>query len=283
MSWRGTSRRRFGCEITVTAWLFVVALSLYSPSVTNGQQAPGAITPKVNRSDSDQPDKTISSDQAAAILIELREIRRLLEKQQVQLDRAFVPSAPPERVQLSVANNWNIVGSDEAPITLVEFTDLQCAFCRRFHAETFPLLKKNYIDTGKLRFVSRDMPLEFHHFAWKAAEATRCAGDQGKFWELRNAILEASPLSDESILKLGTELLPDTLKFRTCLNSEKYKGAIQTEAKEAATLQVSGTPTFVLARSKKGTLDGVRIVGNQSFSIFQEKIEELLASQTSQQ
>ena len=166
--WSGMSPRRFVGKTKVARWLLMAgAVFLCLLPIAGAQQSPGANArhdPDGNRNPIVQRGDNITSAQAATILAELHEIRRLLEKQQVQLDRAFVPSVLPERVQIGVANTWHALGSDEAPVTLVEFTDLQCAFCRRFHAETFPLLKKNYIDTGKVRFVSRDMPLEFHKY-----------------------------------------------------------------------------------------------------------------------
>jgi protein-disulfide isomerase len=222
-----------------------------------------------------KPQVGISREQADAILTELRQIRRLLEQQQE------ASSAPPatqsEKVQISVATDWHVTGSDQAPVTIVEFTDLQCTFCRRFHVETYPMIKKNYIDAGKVRFVSRDMPLEFHQHALKAAEATRCAGEQDKFWEMRNAILESMvPPSEDYILNLAKNFMLNPAAFRACLDSERYKPAIQKDTDEATALHISGTPTFVVARTTKDTLDGVRMVGALSYLEFQLKIDGLL-------
>lgn len=225
----------------------------------------------------------ICREQADLILEELRQIRRLMEKQQIQLQQAFVPSAPvSEKVRFRIEDDWHAIGSDDAPVTLVEFTDLQCMFCRRFHADTFPQIKKNYIDTGKVRFVSRDLPLDFHPYAEKAAESARCAGDQGRFWEMRNLVLETTDtLNDDSILNLASYLKLDLDKFRLCLGTSRYKVAIQNDSVQATTLNITGTPTFVLGRSTTGTLEGTRMVGLQSFSAFQAKIEDLLEKGTS--
>jgi protein-disulfide isomerase len=140
--------------------------------------------------------------------------------------------------------------------------------------------KKNYIDTGKVRFVSRDLPLEFHPFALKAAEAARCAGDQNKYWELRDALYaNAAPPNDDVVKKAAESLSLDEKGFRACLDSDKYKADVQKDAVEAATLQISGTPTFVLAKSAKDKLNGVRIVGAQSFATFQAAIDGLLKTE----
>jgi protein-disulfide isomerase len=226
----------------------------------------------------------ITKEQADAIVAELKQIRQLLEKQQAQFARAVPPTpaapAPPEKVQMSVGNGWYAIGRADAPVTLVEFADFQCPFCKKFHTGAYSELKKNYIDTGKVRFVSRDLPLEFHPFALKAAEAARCAGDQQKYWELRDALYSnAAPPSDEVINKAVETVLLDKSAFQSCLASEKYKADVQKDATEAATLQISGTPTFVLAKSSKDKLNGIRIVGAQPYVAFQTAIESFLKTE----
>jgi protein-disulfide isomerase len=227
----------------------------------------------------------ITKEQADAIVGELKQIRQLLEKQQVQLARAMAPQppaapAPPEKVQMNIGNGWYAIGRPDAPVTLVEFADYQCPFCKKFHTDAYAELKKNYIDTGKVRFVSRDLPLEFHPFAMKAAEAARCAGDQNKYWELRDALYSnAAPPSEDVIKKASEGLALDAKGFQACLDSDKYKVNVQKDASDAAKLQISGTPTFVLAKSAKDKLDGVRIVGAQPFAAFQAAIEGLLKTE----
>src|SRR6266704_1199611 len=111
----------------------------------------------------------ISRQQADEILNELRQIRQLLEKQ------AKAPQPQGEQITRAKVNldGFAMLGSKDAPLTMVEFTDYQCPFCQRFHVTSFPDLKKEYIDTGKVRFFSRDMPLDFHANAMRAAEAAR--------------------------------------------------------------------------------------------------------------
>lgn len=223
----------------------------------------------------------ITKEQADAIVGELKQIRQLLERQQMQLARAMAPRpAQSEKVQMNIGNGWHAIGGADAPVTLVEFADYQCPFCKRFHTDAYAELKKNYIDTGKVRFVSRDFPLEFHPFALKAAEAVRCAGDQNKYWELRDALYSnAAPPNDDVIRKAAENLSLDAEDFQACLDSDKYKADVQKDASEAAKLQISGTPTFVLARSAKDKLDGVLIGGAQPFSAFQAAIEGLLRTE----
>jgi protein-disulfide isomerase len=246
--------------------------------------APGAKC-LVAQHDAAAKSDAVTKEQADAIVGELKQIRQLLEKQQTQLARAMAPQpaaapAPPEKVQMNVGNGWYSIGRADAPVTLVEFADYQCPFCKKFHTDAYAELKKNYIDTGKLRFVSRDLPLEFHPFALKAAEAARCAGDQNKYWELRDALYaNSAPPNDDVIKKAVENLALDAKGFQACLDSDKYKADVQKDASEAAKLQISGTPTFVLAKSAKDKLDGVRIVGAQPFATFQAAIDGLLKTE----
>src|SRR6266852_9091619 len=108
---------------------------------------------------------------------------------------------------MTVDQGWYALGRPDAPVTLVEFGDFQCGFCKRFHSDAYGELKRNYIDTGKVRFVSRDLPLEFHPYAMKAAEAARCAGDQQKYWELRDALYSNAAPPSEDVIKKAVETL----------------------------------------------------------------------------
>ena len=151
---------------------------------------------------------------------------------------------------------------DDAPLVLVEYTDYQCPFCQRFHTDAYAQLKTNYIDTGKLRFVSRDFPLDFHENARRSAVAARCAAEQGKYWELRHVmIVNASQLQPDKIVGYAQNASMDVDKFKTCIASDKYRAAIDKDVAEGTAAGVSGTPSFVLGRVENGKLEGVRLVG----------------------
>jgi protein-disulfide isomerase len=136
-------------------------------------------------------DEGITRQQADQILDELRQIRHLLEQQQARADGQQNEEEAPKRAKLSL-QSVPMLGNKDAPLTMVEFTDLQCPFCNQFYSTTFAELKKNYIDTGKMRFYSRDLPLDFHPDAMRAAEAGRCAAEQGQFWKMRD-LMAANP------------------------------------------------------------------------------------------
>ena len=144
------------------------------------------------------------------------------------------------RAKLTDLSGVAMLGSKDAPLTIVEYTDYQCPFCQRFHVTAFAELKKNYIDAGKVRFYSKDMPLDFHPNAMRAAQAARCAGEQGQFWTLRD-VMGANPgkLDMDNILAFATDLKMDAKKLRACVESDKYKNA--EEAGDALQLKLMKT------------------------------------------
>ncbi len=266
---------------------FLMIFVLSHPYIAAGQNPPDTKSTARQEQAKTQPDTSstpqgISKEQADAILNELRQIRLLLEKQQMLLARGVASQPytppPPQKVQMILDGGWRSIGRADAPVTIVEFTDMQCPSCRKFHSDAYAELKKSYIDTGKVRFVSRDLPLEqLHPYALKAAEAARCAGDQSKFWEYRSAIFSGGAALNDDVLKKSAEGLSLDMKvFQGCLDSEKYKTDVQKDAQEAAKLQIMATPTFVLAKSTKDKLDGIRMTGAQPFATFQSTIESLL-------
>ena len=216
-------------------------------------------------------DEGITREQADQILNELRQIRQLLEKQ----GEKDAPAAPA-RAKLNL-EGFQMLGRKDAPITLVEFTDYQCPFCRQFHTTVFGDLKKNFIDTGKVRFYSRDLPLDsIHPDAFRAAQAARCAADQGQYWKLRD-IMGANPgkLDMENLVSAAGSLKMDTTAFRGCVESQKYKEAVQTDVLEAMKIGAEATPTFVLGKSTPQGVDGELIVGAQPYAEFVKAIAKL--------
>ena len=123
----------------------------------------------------------LTRQQGEQILQELRQIRQLLERQQAKPAAQQPQEEAPTKAKITDLSGVPMLGSKTAPLTIVEYTDYQCPFCQRFHVTVFAELKKAYIDTGKVRFFSKDMPLDFHPNAMRAAMAARCAGEQGKF------------------------------------------------------------------------------------------------------
>jgi len=170
-----------------------------------------------------------------------------------------------------------MLGNPKAKITLVEFSDFQCPFCRSFWSGAFQQIKKEYIDTGKVRFVYRDFPLSFHPAALPAAQAAQCAHDQGKFWEMHDKLFEEQARQgtgtvqfSETDIKQWASQIPglDMNKWTVCVSSGKYISEIDKDTKEGTSYGVSGTPTVFI--------NGKPVVGAQPFSAFKAEIDTLL-------
>ncbi len=159
-------------------------------------------------------------------------------------------------------------GDPDAPVTIVEFSDFQCPYCRKFYQETLPLIEERYISTGKVRMVYRDFPLGFHEYAQKAAEAGECADEQGKFWEYHDRLFQTDDLSVDNLKKIAADIGLDAQQFNSCLDSGKYASEVQKDVSDGRKLGVSGTPTFFI--------NGKKIVGAQPFSVFEREIEQAL-------
>lgn len=216
----------------------------------------------------------LTKSQGDAILKELREIKQLLAKSQQQQ----VPAAPtkPEILKIKGGAIY-VLGKSDAPLTLVEFTDYQCPFCARFETTTFPEIKKKFIDTGKVRFIMRDFPLEFHPFALKAAQSVRCAGDQGKYWEMRDVLFRnQSKLDVDSLAGYAKGLSLNGDTFKSCMADDKHLKEINDEAKYVSSLGITGTPTFVLGKAVGDSVEGLKIVGALPLEVFEGAINEML-------
>ena len=208
------------------------------------------------------------------MLKELKAIHALLDR----LTQPTPAAAPqPTTAKLNNLKGF-VLGRPDAPLTMVEFTDLQCPFCRQYATTTFDQIKKEWIDTGKLRYISRDFPLDFHPQAMPAARAARCAGEQGKFWEMRMGLMRnANLLTPDYITRTAGDLKLDTKAFAACTASTKFDGEIQADVLEGSNIGVSGTPSFVIGKTAATTLEGPMIVGAMPYAQFDAKLKELLA------
>lgn len=218
----------------------------------------------------------LTSEQGDAILKELKEIKALLQNMERQ-KRTQPARQRPVRARVKAEGSFYL-GDKKAPLTLVEFTDFQCPFCKRFHESVFPELKKKYIDSGKLRYVSRDFPLRIHANALLAANAGRCAGEQGKFWELRDVLFaHGRNLGQEAIVGYARALPLNIGQFQHCLEGRKYSRSIKNDISDANAAGLTGTPSFVLGKTANdGFVDGAVIIGAKSFPYMENKIDQLL-------
>jgi protein-disulfide isomerase len=170
------------------------------------------------------------------------------------------------------------LGRRDAPVAMVEFTDYQCPFCSRFHQQTFPALKRKYMDSGRVRYVVADLPLSIHPQAERGAQAAHCAGEQGRYFPMQEALFRhTATLGPEAMVKAAGEAGLAAEAFQACLASGRHLEAIRASASLAAGLGIRGTPSFILGRiGADGELEGLRLVGAQPLEAFEQRIEALL-------
>ncbi len=178
-----------------------------------------------------------------------------------------------------------VLGDKNAPLTLVEFSDFECPFCKRSFDQVLPELKKNYIDTGKLKLVYRDFPLSFHVNAHKEAEAAECARNQGDdttFFKFHDQIFTQTTSNGTGLALSKLPLIAQRLglnveQFKQCLDSGKFSGEVDKDIADGTAAGVSGTPSWFIGQSTKdGIINGTLVVGAQPFSTFQAIIDEQL-------
>jgi len=186
------------------------------------------------------------------------------------------PSAPsaPSPSGAAVADMKSLVdddpflGNEDAPVTIVEWSDYECPFCARFYSQTLSQIKSQYVDTGKVKFVYRDFPLSFHPQAEPAAIAANCAGEQGKYFEFHDKIFDnggAAGKSNVDYKRWAQELGLNVAEWETCLSDPAQKQEIQKDFRDGGAAGVSGTPGFII--------NGKLVSGAQPFSVFQQVIE----------
>ena len=173
----------------------------------------------------------------------------------------------PPRATVTLRPGAPVEGPANAPITIVEWSDYQCPFCKRAHPTVEQVLTE-YKD--KVRFVYLDYPLPFHQMAMPAAQAVHCAEDQGKFWEYHKNLFEvAGDLSTADLTKRATDLGLDSAAFQACTDSKKHDALIKANYDDGSALGVTGTPAFFI--------NGRMLVGAQPIEQFRELINDELS------
>jgi len=207
---------------------------------------------------------------------ELQELKSLLRQREV------VSRVRPVDVVLDV-RDAPFKGDRSARVTLVEFADYECQFCARHFHVTLPQLERDYIRTGKVRYVFRDFPLQsLHKEALRAAEAASCAGTRGKFWEMHDRLFAGPKSLGPHDLRRHAEAVGlDAREFEQCLATTNHAAKIQRDMVDGQKAGVRATPTFFIGPT--GT-DGqtvkatTMLVGAQPYAVFREAIEGLLSA-----
>jgi protein-disulfide isomerase len=188
-----------------------------------------------------------------------------------QVEPTKAPPADPMTIPLN--DSMPMLGNPNAPVTVIEFADYQCPYCGKFFKNIYPDLKEKYIDTGKVRFIYQDFAF-LGKESEDAAQAAKCAGDQGKFWEYHDYLYQhqdgenQGAFSIANLKKFAAALKLNKSKFDSCLDSEKYAKAVADQTAFGSSLQITGTPTTFV--------NGYRSTGSQPFAAFETKIKKEL-------
>lgn len=214
----------------------------------------------------------------AAIREELAAIRKNLEQGQ----RAPALSGPNVAGKVFDIGDNPVRGSAGTKVVLIEFTDYQCPYCRRHSLQTQPQIEKNYVDAGKVRFVSLDMPIaSLHPLAFRAAEAAHCANDQGKYWAMRDRLF-ANQRALEPWNAHAEALGLDVASFEACMNAGQHADGIRRDMAEASRAGATGTPSFVVGLADDehpGKVRGLTLLrGAKSYASFKQALDAALES-----
>ena len=211
------------------------------------------------------------------LLREVEEIKKLVQEKSARIDAGSKPAAP----KISSVNVFGepFRGTNTAKVALIEYSDFDCSFCGRYARNIFSKIDADYVRPGKVRYFFRDLPEPNQTNAWLKARAARCAGDQGKFWEMHDRLFAAQETSGQQLGALAQTLGLDTDQFNQCLSSEKYLENIQLSAAGARRMGLFGTPAFLLGTiSEDGGFVSVKkvLVGVEKYETLKTALDELL-------
>lgn len=190
------------------------------------------------------------------------------------------PATLSKHINIRLDGQDPVLGNPDAMLTLIVFNDYQCPYCQVFQRETFPKLKADYIDTGKVRLIHKDLPLDFHAQAIPAARAARCAGEAGRFWDMHAALFARAHClacqGPEGISRASGLFTP---ALAACMASSRPDTGIKADIALAKSLKIAGTPTFVLGPSTaKGIEEGTLLVGALTWAELKQKLDALLVN-----
>lgn len=214
---------------------------------------------------------------------ELATVRSDLSEVRAQLARTLPPE-PISRIAFTIddaAKDDPFLGQDDSPLVMMAFTSYDCLKCAEFAQVTLPLIRHEFIETGKLKYLHRDFVTPSQT---KGAEYSRfadCAGEQGVYWKAHDELVQNRIAEDSSLPALVSLGLTDTKKFSRCNSGTRYEQELTGDIAAGKALDVKGVPTFFLGRKLPGGgYDGVRIRGAQPVGVFRREIAKLLDSKS---
>ncbi|MGS0683304.1 DsbA family protein [Shewanella sp. 125m-7] len=215
---------------------------------------------------------------------ELKQQLSQVSSQVKDIHKIAMSSQRPQYKTLPTQENFNanaslpLLGDNKAKLAIIEFSDYQCPYCKRFIDQTFTKLKSNYIDTGKVQYLTRDFPLNFHPKAKGAAIAANCSLQQNAYWPMRDSLFNnMNQLDDELYLQTATDLSLDMTKFSDCLADEEMLNKVQQDVAYGSSIGIRGTPSFIVGTIENNQLINPRlVVGAQSYETFALLLDELM-------
>ncbi|SPF54395.1 Thiol:disulfide interchange protein DsbA [Candidatus Sulfopaludibacter sp. SbA4] len=227
-----------------------------------------------------------SEQEIAALRAEVQQLKQGQQAMQndiAAIKQSLAPKAPAPFQGADVPLSGDaVLGSKDARVTLVEFVDYQCPFCQLNFKDTLPRLIKEYVDTGKVRYVAHDFPLvTIHSNALNAAAAARCAGEQGKYWEMHDELFaNQRALDAQSLPSYARQIGLDAGVFQTCVDNGAEAAKVREDLETGQKIGITGTPGFLLGLTDpkdpsllKATK---KISGAQAYNIFKAAIDSLL-------
>jgi protein-disulfide isomerase len=210
----------------------------------------------------------------------LEELQEMKASRPAETPSASGNSQPVQEFDLSI-EGAAVQGNANAALTLIEFSDFECPFCGRYVKESFPRIQRDYVDTGKIRYVFRHFPIaRLHPKAVKASEAGECARTQGKFWPLHDRLFANQKALDRQALVGHAQAIGLDLKtFETCLDGQATS-TVLADLETGGRAGVSATPTFFLGfPQKNGSIRVVeKIAGAKPYTEFQTVLDRMLTS-----
>ena len=190
---------------------------------------------------------------------------------------AIVNASPVDTTLPAVKSEGYVMGSPTARLEVIEFGDFECPQCGRFSTLTEPDVRKNLVNTGMIRLRYIDFPLGMHPNTWNASRAAACADQQGKFWEMHDALFNnqdrwdgaATSNPDKVLKQIGGQIVPDKAKFNQCVETKAMQAKVQAHWKLAEARHVNGTPTFVIGDQQIGQ--------SMSYDEFKQLVDSALA------
>jgi protein-disulfide isomerase len=182
----------------------------------------------------------------------------------------------PGPVDITIGSADPILGNASAKITLVEFTDFQCPFCKSLADNAMVQVKKDYVDTGKAKLIVRNFPLPFHEFAQKSAEAAECAKEQNKFFVYYDKLFaNQDKLTVDDLKKYAADLGLNTANFNSCLDNGKMAYKVKSDTALGTKAGVQGTPSVFVGTMKGDTFTGTQVSGAVPFDVFKTAIDSV--------